>query len=95
MDNEDQFEFEIIRDVYTDTIFKNDKVEPIYEEESLPFNEAFIPLEYARRVVETCKEHPKWSQLVKTAQTDFAKCLLKIVVSKKATILLQELLLLD
>lgn len=34
IDNEDQFEFEIIRDVYTDTIFENDKVEPIYEEES-------------------------------------------------------------
>jgi len=29
------------------------------------------------------------------SRTDFAKCLLKIVVSKKATILLQELLLPD
>lgn len=59
MDNKEQFEFEIIRDIYTDTIFENDKIEPISKKESLSFNEAFIPLEYARCVVETCKEHPK------------------------------------
>ena len=60
MDNENQFTFEIVNNVYTDTIFKHDEIESIYEEEeSLSSNEIFIPLEYTQRVVETCKEYPK------------------------------------
>jgi hypothetical protein len=72
MDNEEQFEFEVVKDIYTDAIFEDNKVEPIYEEEeSLSSNEDFISLEYARRVVETCKEHPKW--FFNTIKARFAK----------------------
>lgn len=64
MNNENQFEFDVIEDIHTDVIFDPDKVdnESIYkEEECLTSNEAFVSLEYAQRVVEACKKHPQWS----------------------------------
>lgn len=76
MNNEDQFEFDVVEDIHTDAIFDPDEVdnEPIYEEEEcLRSNEAFISLEYAQRVIEACKEHPQWSFNIIQLKLDFLK----------------------